>query len=487
MANLTALILVVILGLVPRLWRITADLQIHFDQGLHALETWNIWHEGKFTLLGHMTDTAGVFHGPIYYWLMTPAYAMGGGDPAAAAIFQILLQVAGIFFLADLARRMFSLRVAIVACLLYATSYGYISYARWLSNVTPTFLLSLIFFWAAWRVYQNETKFLPLAALFASLTTQMNGAIGIFLYPILAWLVVVKRVGGKELGVAALAAALPHLPQLVFELRHDMVVTRAVLGFSAASGRGLGWPAAVLVGNLQVLYSELVKLISWPWPVITSFLLLAAGVDSWRRRRLAAIKFLWISSAIFVVGLSLWQRGAVLFFFVPLFALATILLAGTLVRLRSVGVGVLILVLGLNGYHWRNFLIPTFALTPIGTFNLITNADRKNAIDWIYQRASGRPFAVWIYTIPYYWDQPWVYYFAWYGKSKYGYLPEKTGGFSPGDLRQAEVFFAIYEPDDNQPQRLAQWLDEVGKNFGPTAASFTSNDARVEQRSKIPR
>lgn len=481
-------IVVILLGAAPRLWDLKSNLQIHFDQGLHALETWNIYHQGKFTLLGHMTDTAGIFHGPIYYWLMTPAYFLGGGDPAAASIFQVALSLIGVLFLADLARGLFGEKTAIISASLYSLSYGYISYARWLSNVTPTLPISIMFFWLAWKVYNQNLRALPVSALLVSLITQLDGAIGIFLYPVLLWLIIKihRHLKLRDWVVTLIAASLPHWPQLLFELRHNWVVTKSVLNFSANSGQGIGLSANVAINNLQLLYLELVKLTSWPIQIPVIVLGIAGLIALWRWRYLPAVKFVFLSSLIFILSLSLYQRGAIMFFLIPVWGLVTIAFAWVLTKFpKWLTILFLTVILATNLFHWQDFLIPSFALTPIGTFNLITNQDRKRSVDWIYRQADGKPFALWIYTIPYYLDQPWIYYFDWYGKSKYGYLPIKTGGFSPGDIDAGTLIFDIYEPDDNRPQRLQSWLQEVENNFGPTTATFASNDARVEQRGKM--
>lgn len=465
----------------PRLWRLPTDLQIHFDQGLHSLAIWNIWHEHKFSLLGHQTDTDGIWHGPLYYWLMTPSFILSRGDPAGGAIFQALLTAVGMFVLADVGRRMFNFRVAWLATLLYACSYGYISYSRWLSNVTPIFPFSILFIWLTWRVWAGESRYFPWAGFLASVITQMDGALGVFLYP---WLVVLEIRGQlwknwKIVGLTLIALVLPHLPTLVFEMRHQWVITHAVLRMSGDSSQGLGWSGKVILANLQTLFKEVYHLTSYTWPWLTSLMVLVMGVYAGKFRRDPTVKFCLAFIAIFFGGVALYQRGAISFFFVPVFAVITLLTAAALSKLKISLILVLLLLI-VNIYQWQDFLAPSHALTPIGTANLITNQDRKNVVDWIYNEAQGQPFAVWIYTIPYLLDEPWVYYFKWYGKNKYGYQPTATSGFSPTDLKNGELFFAIYEPDDDRPFRLQAWQENVATNFGQTAAGYNSHDAWVE-------
>jgi len=119
---------------------------------------------------------------------------------------------------------------------------------------------------------------------------------------------------------------------------------------------------------------------------------------------------------------------------------------------------------------------PTNALTPIGNANIITLQDRKNTLDWMYQQADGQPFSVWFYTIPYFQEEVWDYMFFWYGQKQYGYLPEKTSSFSPNDLQDSKTFFAVWEPDVDQPTKLSSWHQEVVSNFGNFVGEFNTHD-----------
>jgi len=466
------LALIILVGLIPRLWQLPQNLQIHYDQGLHSLAVWNIWHDHKLSLLGHPTDVDGIFHAPIYYWLMVPAYFLGGGDPAAASVFQILLDAFGVVFLFLLARDLFDSKTGYFAALLYSVSYGYAGYARWLSNVTPAFPFSALFFWLLYKVWCGQSRLVPVTLLIASIITEFNGAIGVFLFPVILWVLISRKLLSKiNYFWSFILFILPHLPLLAFELRHNFVISKAVLNFNGNSSAGLGFSLSVVERNLQVLYTQLYHLTSYSLPVLT-FLLVIASVILVRQ------KFLVGSIVIFILGLSLYQRGALQFFFVPVFGLFTIIFAQTLTKLPKI---IIFIIIAINVYHWKYFLVPHHNLTPIGTANLITNQDRKNVTDFIYQTAAGRPFAVWIYTIPYFLDEPWTYYFTWYGNDRYKYLPIRTGGFSPNDLPANTLFFAIYEPDWNRPPRLSSWQDEVNKNFGPRLASYRSHDAVVEE------
>src|SRR3990167_8398219 len=64
-----------------RVYRVNEILGFYYDQGRDALVIWDLWHNGKFFLIGPTTGIAGIFRGPFYYYLIAPLYLIGRGDP----------------------------------------------------------------------------------------------------------------------------------------------------------------------------------------------------------------------------------------------------------------------------------------------------------------------------------------------------------------------------------------------------------------------
>jgi len=175
--------------------------------------------------------------------------------------------------------------------------------------------------------------------------------------------------------------------------------------------------------------------------------------------------------------LSFFQRGAIGFFFVSLIPLSIAIIAYGLQSLpRHIYMLFLTLILLSNLSLLPKIYQPTNALIPIGNANIITLQDRKNIIDFMYQQANGEQFSVWFYTIPYFQEEVWDHMFNYYALPKYGYAPEQTSGFSPNDLKTSKLFFSVYEPDVDQPTKLASWQQEAIKNFGSISKSHISND-----------
>ena len=472
------IISLIILAFFLRTRHLSTDLLFHRDQGLHSLSIWNITHQSKMSLLGHPSDVDGLTHAPIYYWLMLPSYALFQGSPVAASLFQITLEVMSLPFLYLGIKKLFNRKTALLTLLVYSVSYGGIGLSRWLVNVTPILPLTNILLFL---LTHNPKVFIT--SLVVGIITQLNAAIGVFLFPFLFWFYR-SRLNLKTIGLILLGFLAPALPLIVFELRHNFVITQAVLNFSSQTGHGLGLTLGVFATNLSVLLTEINKVIFYPYFYFSTILFF---FGLYKIRKLEHSKLIYAFLLIPFLGLSLFQRGAIGFFFVSLIYLSTAVAVYGLQTLNRLLSSVLIiLIITLNLTSLSNVYQPNNALTPIGNANIITIQDRKNIIDFMYQTAEGEQFSVWFYTIPYFQEEVWDHMFNYYAEPKYGYLPEATTGFSPNDLETSKMFFSVYEPDEDQPVKLESWQKEAVKNFGTTTKELTSRDLHVSLHSWSP-
>lgn len=479
---------IILLAFSLRTLGIQRNLLYHFDQGLHATDIYKIWHDHKISLLGHISDVDGLIHAPVYYWLMTPAYFLGKGDPAAASVFQILLEVLSLPFLFFALEYFFNRRTAVATLILYTVSFGMISQSRWLSNVTPIIPFSnfLLFCIAHQLKKKRKRIWIFITALTVGIITQLNAAVGVFLFPFLIW----YYRKSLKIGTILLLLAgffIPALPVVLFQFRHDFVLVKAVWRFFTAGGKGLGFSLGVFWTNLRTFFHQ-VNLASFYPLILVSTTLFLIGL--WRVKSQKHAKVIFAFFLIPFLLLGLFQRGAIGFFFDAMLPLAIAVIVYSLEYFpKSISFILFWTILVVNLLQMPYIYKPTNALIPIGSGNVITLQDRKNVIDWMYFKAEGKPFSVWYYTIPYYHEQPWDYLFDVYAKPKYGYLPEATHGFNPKELKTSAYFFAVYEPefDERRFGDQMRWVREVKQSWGGVSASFRSNDIIVQLRSWRPK
>lgn len=477
--------LIFILAVFLRTYNVEKTLLFHFDQGYHGLAIKEIWENKRIALLGHKTDVEGVYHGSLFYYLMIPFYLISSWNPAVVSILLGIFDSFSIVFLFLIGEKMFNQKIGLFAALFYAISYSLISYSRWLSNVTLIPFLATCLTYFLVKTYKEKSNYYPVTAFFVGLIIQFNGAIGFFFLPLLVFVFLnLHKKLLKEVKIVIFALfffILPSLPLILFDFRHDFLVSRSILKMFSGDGK-ISYDFVNLFNHLNFFKNEVFSLLTDKTLVVGLLLIVFVILGLFLRKKSTAEdkKLLLLFFFIPTAGLIFYPKGIHQFFYVGILPLLILLIAvglGNLSDYQKFKPPVyllIIFVILLNINFWRGFLSPNFNLIPIGTRNLITLEDRIRATDFMYKEANGKTFKTLIYIIPYFQEQPWDYLFSWYGKSKYGYGREEKGGKT----------FVIYERDYDFPYRLTNWLGKIQEDHGKVEASFKSNDLIVELREK---
>lgn len=465
------ILVIVIFSFAIRVYKINTDLLFHRDQGMVAMDIYKIWHDKKISLIGAPTDVDGLYHSPVYYWILTPFYWLGNGNVVYPAIFQIFLEIISLPFLYLAVKKFFNKKTAYLTLLFYSVSYGLVSYSRWF--ITVPFILPLT---NLLLYFLSFGKRFFATSLLTGMITQTNAAVGVFYLPFILYHFR-KNLNLKNLSIIFFGFLLPAIPLIIFQFRHDFVIFKSVANYSAGAS-GLGLSLSVFFGNLIKFLQEANHLVLYPY-LVPSTLLLFYGIAKSGKNRKFFASFLIIP----FVFLAFYKRGAISFFYMASLPMILALFASGVLKLpKLLGYFLIGFIVVYNALLLKNIYEPNNALIPIGDRNIITLSDRKKVIDWMYSKAGGKSFSLWIYTIPYFQDYPWDYLLTTYALPKYGYLPEKTGSFSAGDLKTSEYFFNIYEIDHDNPSRQKVWFADIEKSFGDTKDYFNNHDIHIELR-----
>lgn len=148
--------LILLAGLVLRLWRIDEYLPFLGDEGRDVRVVRRFLTDFDLMFIGPRTSIGDMYLGPFYYYYISPFLALFGFSPVGPAISVALLSVLTIWFIWYLSRLWFGKVAGIVAALLYTISPTSIIFAKhsWNPNIMPFFALLAIF--ATWQVVIKE-------------------------------------------------------------------------------------------------------------------------------------------------------------------------------------------------------------------------------------------------------------------------------------------------------------------------------------------
>lgn len=468
-----------------RVYRLDSLLGFYYDQGRDALVIWDFIHKGKLFLIGPTTGIEGIFRGPWYYWLITPFYFLGKGNPVYPAVFLASTTVLAIILLHRIVDMISGKLSAFIAVFLASFSYFFVYDARWLSNPTPMFLISTILIWSLFKVIDGNKWFWVLVSFCFGMAMQFGSAAEIFYFPAIFLVAILNRKSWptfKIFIISVLVLFLVFVPQLIFDIKHNFILSKNIINFltTAQSFKLSFWQTL----NVRIpFYFETFFMNIFPSnsrisEILLFFLILFTYLDRkilFKNSKLLAI-FIFIMSPL--VGMLFFQGNSgnvYSYYFTGYFFIFTILLSvilGTAFKnpIGKIVVFSFLLIFIKDNLNLLNKNIIANQLDE-NSINLIS---QRKSIDWIFIDAKDKPFNVDYYVppvIPYAYN----YLTLWIGSSVY----KKT----PSDY-QTSLLYTVIEPDPDHPERLDAWVNRQ-KGIAKVQKSQKFGPILVEQRVRI--
>lgn len=442
-----------------------------YDVGRDMLQVSQIVATHKIPLIGQTTGLGGLFYGPWWYYILTPAFIASSGNPQGVAFFMVLVGLAAIVLAFILGRSVAGNRMG----LLFATFSAFspvmvgLSSQIWNPNIAPLFIFLTLLGLTLIKKKSKVSLWHFLVGFFLALLLDTEIVFGV-LYIIsfvVVYLYIQKKIPViKNILLLFLGFFIILSPRIFFELRHNFVMIHTLLApngvreaiFSTSSIFS-AFPDRVSVIFNQ--YSDTVangnKPVSSALLLTTIFALIVA--------RKSKNKFLFkyfVSSFIvifvFLVGTTFFSRAIWGHYLVglPVFYLLSLVCAAEVFSTRGkqkIIAAILVIVASF-------FMINPSALiqgirNPLWEGNAAVYRNQTAVIDYIYKDANDRDFNYIAYT-PVVYDYTYQYLFLWYGKKYYGYTPT---------AHNSKLLYIILEPDPGFEGRIADWL-KIRKNDG---------------------
>lgn len=390
----------------------------------------------KPRLIGPTSAVEGFFNGPGWYLLLAIPYILTQGNPYGAILLMVFLWAVGGFFLMKLVSR-YGLPVTIAFGFLW-TGSDYINLATVYSfNPNPVTFLTPLFIYLLLKYLDGKKPVhLGLACVLGGAFFNFEMNFGIFVLPIIFaslllsknWKVI--KTPGFWVGLIPFGVAI--LPQIIFDIRHNFVMTQSVFRFLAEKSPG---GELNLTGRIGEIYQDFYY-VSLPVFLNNQILLKVVTV-------MITIMFMRIIlkkeksiDNLFIIGLIVFFLPLVSYVFLPVevngwhlgaeMVGLLILFAFSLNQLKNYRIA------GKVAQYLTIFYVIFISINNINAFlksRNIPNHDPslyKNeilAIDYVYKKAENKNFKAYIY-LPSIIDYPYQYLFWWHGLKKYGYTPK---------------------------------------------------------------
>ena len=283
------LLLIFGLGFFLRVYRIDSLLGFYYDQGRDALIIQEFLQRGKLFLIGPATGgIEGFFRGPWYYWLITPFYFLGKGNPVCPAVFLVLTVVFSLFLLYKLGEKLSGEGTGLIALLIGSFSYYLVNASRWLSNPTPMFLVSVLLVYSLFLILEGKKLAWLLLAFLLGMGMQFGGLAELFYFHAVLVFAIWQRKnfpGFKILILSFFLLCLVFAPQVFFDIRHQGILSTAIKKFlfEKESFRISFW---VVLKVRTVFYFNLFASKIFPFnKILSGVTFVVVFLNAWRKRK----------------------------------------------------------------------------------------------------------------------------------------------------------------------------------------------------------
>ena len=442
-----------------------------FDQGREMLAAKNIVVNHKLILIGTevgagQAGISGIFHGPIYYYMLTIPFILFNGDPAKAVYLMFLFGILTIIFGYYFGKKLFGQWGGILFALLISISPLFIAQSRFLWSPNPPTLFILIALYFTYLLRENRKIYIFLAAFFSGFIYNFELGIAVPLsLALLAYSIFIFRKDLKQLLYLFAGFVFGYLPMILFEIRHGFLGTKSIISyltihhkqtightsiyyiidhakafiayFQGTFPTNFGHPLLLLLIIILSLYF-LTKEKNIAFKYFFSFLLLLIPVTF--------LMFAPLRNSVWNIYLLHLNVAYLLLFCYIVYSFISRKL-----NLLFIAAVLFIGIMVLSGLQ-SAVKVSTYDYSDYGGIAKVKG--KVDALDFIYKDAKGKPFGLLIFTPPVY-TYPYDYLLWWYGERKYGYLPyqEKKGNF-----------YLLIEMDPSKPWSYKGWLETVIKS-----------------------
>lgn len=465
-----ALYLIIFIGAFLRLQGVfTNSFAFTFDVGRDMLALWSIVVTHKIPLIGAIvggnsaSDLPGIFYGPWWYYFLTPFYILFSGNPQGIAFVMALIGIATIVLGFIFGKKIGGTILGLIIALLMSTSPILVALSAqiWNPDIAPLFVMLILFLLMNIFKGKRNLKSYFFLGLLLAFCIDIQIIFGIFLsIGIVLTLIIIKNknISIKEILLFVLGCLVIFAPRIIFELRHQFLMTKALITYFLKGSPSLSHLSLLTTvsNRLNVFFDQFNstlalgnKLLGVVILLFTVFTIIFLYKKADKKIK-DLIKTSLIVIIVFLLGTvflshDIWPHYLVGLpvFYILLFSISLYLFSKKLSNnLIPILIALVIFLINLNPIALKDSLTK-----PLWEGDASVYRNQVAVIDYIYKQAQGKDFKYVVYTPPLY-DYTYQYLFLWYGPNKYHYSP----------IKQSKLAYFILEPDLQYPWRLTDWL-----------------------------
>ncbi|HMS22615.1 MAG TPA: glycosyltransferase family 39 protein [Candidatus Levybacteria bacterium] len=460
--QLAILCVIIICALYLRMGGVlTKSFAYTYDVGRDLIQVQKIVGEHKIPLIGQTTGLGGLYYGPWWYYILTPPFVISQGNPQGIVFFMVLTGIATIICGYIYGRKVSGkwLGIIIAAILGLSSAMVGLSSQIWNPNIAPLVLLILFLVLPLTRQEKNSIFKKIWIGILLGLLLDAEIVFGVLIIAsVIIFLLLIEKKRfftfpsmGLVIGLFVMV-----LPRIVFELRHDFIMTKSLL--IKHSGDQRIFEPFQFFEVVPDRYITFLNQFSDTFGVnntmsvlilIVCFLTLFLLRKTIQKKEKGVIVLCVVTITTFFLGSAVFARAVWGHYLValPVVYIIFVSLSFYILARKHMIIGICIIILLCLSSVRLPGIIDSIK-NPYWEGNAAVYRNQEAVIDFIYKDANNRPFNYIAYT-PVVHDFTYQYLFSWYGMKTYGYTPRQ---------KRADLFYVIIEPDFGNEYRITDWL-----------------------------
>lgn len=438
------------------------------DIGRDMMAVKGIVYDHHLTLIGPPTSLGGVFQGPLWYYLLSIPTFVFKGDPWGSVALMLVISLATLVIAFFFMNKFYGFLAGITTFLLIAISPEAVAAATYSWNPHPMWLLTTLYIFLLFMVVSGKQKFHLILWPTITLMFHFQTALAVFLFfaTLLFFLILkFKSTIKRYLVFGLLFSGVFFIPQAVFDIRHDFLMTRSVISLVKGQDRGLSVTNEVkdkkfinfhkdqYINNFKSSFLSSGYIIYFPTIVaVVSLLVFIKRRKDFSKNEVLFIKTT-LSIAVIVYLISIFYPFPLRYWYFTGFQMFYILPIGLILsKLWNFSLGkaaIVLFVISITPFIFER--INDLYIKNPNDINFAKIKSKKSAVDYIYKDAKGEKFGLLVFAPPVY-TPNYDYVVWWYGRNKYQYIPHKE---------KRGTFYLLMEPDPYKPSSYKGWMETV--------------------------
>ncbi len=424
------------------------DFYLLADQGRDLQLAKQIIVDHKLTLIGGRAGFGGVFHGPLWWYMITPFFLLSHGNPFFSLVPLYILVSLGIviggFFVG---KNLYGFYTGLLFALVIGISNFYITTISFTSNSQVMPLIFLFFIYCAIKYLRGKNHYLVALFSLTAIGINFESAFAVTLIPLTVMAIIFRKKipSMKLIFISAVAFIIPVSSFILFDLRHEFLMSKAFLNL--ISGNFTQASSDMRLNDLffraQDRFNSLLSTIS--------FLFFAENVFS----KFSAYLVLFGAGALFLLQLrkkmklSQEDKELIFIFLIPIVVYTFYMFVKLPIQghyVASLGISIILFfILTLRKIAKFNLLLSILFLVffvslqiaplidlikenyfrgiPYSTNSNGSYLNQRAIVDAVFNDSKGKPFGYFVFDLPiitYSMD----YLFWWRGNTLYHYVPK---------------------------------------------------------------